>query len=179
MEKKFNVITIDGVDYDLGGGSNVDIHIEDDTIVINTDGTSSGGSSGSTINKKTIDLKQHITDVSYDNGRNIFTVKNLNAIMQQYKNNNMALHFYIPTLNAEVYYNKISYYNIADNFVLFGGVFSLDDTTNELVNISALYNYNSGGGEVITISGTEELGLIVMAVIAGQLEGTIEFIVEA
>lgn len=42
MEKKFNIITIDGVDYDLGGNSNVDIHIEDDTLVINTDGTSSG-----------------------------------------------------------------------------------------------------------------------------------------
>jgi hypothetical protein len=47
MGKKFDVITIDGVDYKLGGGSNVDIHIEDDTLVINTDGTGgTGGSSG-------------------------------------------------------------------------------------------------------------------------------------
>lgn len=39
-------IKLNGTVLEIKTGSNVDIHIEDDTLVINTDGTSSGGSSG-------------------------------------------------------------------------------------------------------------------------------------
>jgi hypothetical protein len=47
---KIDGIKLNGNVLEIETGSNVDIHIEDDTLVINTNGTSSGGGGGSVTN---------------------------------------------------------------------------------------------------------------------------------
>lgn len=67
---KIDGIKLNGTVLEIETGSNVDIHIEDDTLVINTDGTSSGGSSGGNVStiETTIINKSLITNYKFEEG---------------------------------------------------------------------------------------------------------------
>lgn len=99
-KKKMQYNGTEFVEVATGGGSNVDIHIEDDTLVINTDGTSSGsggGGSGSTSKKYTFSgVPVHLGDdlISHLCGVEITDTEIINELQKVINNEKIVQVYY-------------------------------------------------------------------------------------